>query len=65
MAAGLGAEWAFAQNWSVKLEYLYDPYRHRSQVLGVIRRTVCPPYCRIWECYPGGAIADGDPMAID
>ena len=23
LAAGLGAEWAFAQNWSAKLEYLY------------------------------------------
>ena len=23
LAAGLGAEWAFSQNWSLKLEYLY------------------------------------------
>ena len=23
LAAGLGAEWGFAQNWSAKLEYLY------------------------------------------
>lgn len=23
LAAGLGAEWGFAQNWSLKLEYLY------------------------------------------
>ncbi len=24
-----------------------------------------PSYCRIYECYPDGAIADGDPMSID
>ena len=23
LAAGLGAEWGFTQNWSAKLEYLY------------------------------------------
>ncbi len=48
LAAGLGAEWGFAQNWSAKLEYLYieclgqrcqcgpseyDPRRHQLPVL--------------------------------
>jgi hypothetical protein len=27
--------------------------------------NIDPPYCRICECYPDGAIADDDPMSID
>ncbi|QIG91056.1 MULTISPECIES: hypothetical protein [Bradyrhizobium] len=47
-----------------------SPPVHRAiaawdQLVDRLGTRYCLAYCRICECYPDGAIADGDPMSID
>jgi hypothetical protein len=51
-----------------KLKEAFEGARSRATVTPVDCQSALdwdPPYCRICECYPDGAIPDDDPLSID